>query len=112
MPEYYPPVRQLPSGMPPGEVPFERSAGDSISLGQIFGVLRRRYRLVLVLTLLGLGAGIYLALKTPATYKAVATIRLAGERHIDREVLAAELNHPAVGRRGRSESPFLRLPHS
>jgi len=56
--------------MPQGEVPFERPAGDSISLGQIFGVLRRRYRLVLVLTLLGLGAGIYLALKTPATFKA------------------------------------------
>ncbi len=90
MPEYYPPVRQLPSGMPPGEIPFERPAGESISLGQIFGVLRRRYRLVLLLTLLGLGAGIYLALKTPATYKAVATIRLAGER----QALTGEIENP------------------
>src|SRR5215217_5903450 len=90
MPEYYPPVRQLPSGMPPGEIPFERPAGDSISLGQIFGVLRRRYRLVLVLTLIGLAAGIYLALKTPATYRAVATIRLAGER----QALTGEIETP------------------
>jgi Mrp family chromosome partitioning ATPase/uncharacterized protein involved in exopolysaccharide biosynthesis len=51
-----------------------------LSLGQIFGVVRRRYRLILLMTLLGIAGGGYLALKTPASYRAVATIRLAGER--------------------------------
>jgi polysaccharide biosynthesis transport protein len=59
---------------------YERPAGDSISLRQVLGVIRRRYRLILLITLLGLGAGIYLAVRTPATYVAVATIRLAGDR--------------------------------
>jgi uncharacterized protein involved in exopolysaccharide biosynthesis len=49
---------------------YERHGGDSLSLGQIFAVLRRRYRLVLALTLLGVAAGGYLAARAPATYKA------------------------------------------
>jgi Mrp family chromosome partitioning ATPase/uncharacterized protein involved in exopolysaccharide biosynthesis len=49
-------------------------------LGHILGVLRRRYRLVLGLTLLGLLAGGYLAARAPAAYKATAVLRLAGER--------------------------------
>jgi succinoglycan biosynthesis transport protein ExoP len=51
-----------------------------MSLGQLFGVLRRRYRLVLIVTLLGLAAGGYLAARAPASYKATAVLRLAGER--------------------------------
>lgn len=73
-------MRQLPSGMPPIDGGYERPASDSMSLGQLFGVLRRRYRLVLVVTLLGLGAGGYLAARAPASYKATAVLRLAGER--------------------------------
>jgi tyrosine-protein kinase Etk/Wzc len=59
---------------------YERHGSDSLSLGQIFGVLRRRYRLVLALTLLGVGAGAYLAARAPASYKATAVLRMAGER--------------------------------
>jgi polysaccharide biosynthesis transport protein len=81
MPDFYQPMRQLPSGMPPMAGGYERPAdGDSMSLGQLFGVLRRRYRLVLIITLLGLGAGAYLAARAPASYKAMAVLRLAGER--------------------------------
>src|SRR5919107_3546224 len=79
MPDYYPP-RQLPSGPPTMDGGYERPAGDSLSLGQVFGVIRRRYRLILLMTLLGIAGGAYLAMKTPASYRAVATIRLAGER--------------------------------
>jgi Mrp family chromosome partitioning ATPase/uncharacterized protein involved in exopolysaccharide biosynthesis len=77
----YQPTRHLPPG--PAQFDsgsYESQGGDSISFGHFFGVLRRRYRLVLVLTLLGLGIGAYLAAKSPASYKAVAVLRLAGER--------------------------------
>jgi uncharacterized protein involved in exopolysaccharide biosynthesis len=69
---------------------YERPAGDSLSLGQVFGVIRRRYRLILLMTLLGIAGGAYLALKTPASYRAMATIRLAGERR----ALTGEIENP------------------
>ena len=80
MSEFYQPMRQLPSGLPPGSNGYERPAGDTVSIGQLFGVLRRRYRLVLLVALLGLGGGAYLAARAPASYKATAVLRLAGER--------------------------------
>jgi Mrp family chromosome partitioning ATPase/uncharacterized protein involved in exopolysaccharide biosynthesis len=46
----------------------------------MFGVLRRRYRLVLGLTLFGAAVGGLLAYRDPSTYQATATFRLAGER--------------------------------
>jgi polysaccharide biosynthesis transport protein len=61
--------------------PFEQAqGGDSISFGHILGVLRRRYRIILVLTLVGVGLGAFIAARAPATYKATAVLRLAGER--------------------------------
>jgi Mrp family chromosome partitioning ATPase/uncharacterized protein involved in exopolysaccharide biosynthesis len=76
----YQPPRQLPPGAPHYDGGFERQGGDSISFGHFLGVLRRRYRLVLLLTVIGLSIGAYLAAKSPAAYKAVAVLRLAGER--------------------------------
>jgi Mrp family chromosome partitioning ATPase/uncharacterized protein involved in exopolysaccharide biosynthesis len=73
-------------------------------LGQIFGVLRRRYRLVLLLTLLGVAAGGYLAAKTPASYRATATLRLAGERR----ALTGEIETPAP-ELPRTADPLLSL---
>jgi polysaccharide biosynthesis transport protein len=104
MPDYYPPVRQLPSGFPPNENSYEGPGRDSVSLGQIFGVLRRRYRLVLLLTLLGVAAGGYLAAKTPASYRATATLRLAGERR----ALTGEIETPAP-ELPRTADPLLSL---
>ncbi|HET6778587.1 MAG TPA: Wzz/FepE/Etk N-terminal domain-containing protein, partial [Gemmatimonadales bacterium] len=56
------------------------SPPGSVSLRQMFGVLRRHYRIVLALTVLGAAAGGLLVYKEPATYEAMATLRLAGER--------------------------------
>jgi Mrp family chromosome partitioning ATPase/uncharacterized protein involved in exopolysaccharide biosynthesis len=80
MPDTHQPAWQLPPGSSQFDGGYERQGGDSISFGHFLGVLRRRYKLVLILTLIGLGVGGYLAAKSPATYKAVATLRLAGER--------------------------------
>jgi succinoglycan biosynthesis transport protein ExoP len=80
MSEFYQPARQLPPGPSQLDGGSERQPSDSVSFGHILGVLRRHYRLVLVLTLLGVGAGAYLAARTPASYKATAVLRLAGER--------------------------------
>jgi capsular exopolysaccharide synthesis family protein len=84
---------------------YEQSAGDSVSLGQLFRVVRRRYRLILLVTLLGVGVGAYLAAKTPASYKAMATIRLAGERR----ALTGEIDNQAQEIASRTMDPILSL---
>jgi polysaccharide biosynthesis transport protein len=83
---------------------YERQSSGSITAGYILGVLRRRYRLVLALTLLGVTAGVYLASKTPPSYRAVATIRLAGERR----ALTGDIESPTP-ELGRSADPMLSL---
>ena len=103
MPDYYPP-RQLPPGPATMDGGFERPAADSLSLGQVFGVMRRRYRLILLMTLLGIAGGAYLALKTPASYRAMATIRLAGERR----ALTGEIENPTLDP-SRTMDPILSL---
>ncbi len=55
-------------------------AGDSISFRQVLAVLRRRYQLILAMTLIGASIGLFLASQAPATYQAAAMLRLAGER--------------------------------
>ncbi len=105
MTEYYPPVRQLPSGTPGMDGMNDRPGGDSLSLGQIFGVVRRRYRLILLMTLLGIGGGLYLAIKTPASYRAMATIRLAGER----AALTGSIEEQAPEISSRTMDPILSL---
>jgi len=106
MAQNYPPARQLPPAFPSNDGGgYDRPGGDSISLGHMFGVLRRRYRLVLLMALLGIGAGGYLAFKTPATYQAKATIRLAGER---RE-MTGEIENQTPEVSSRTMDPILSL---
>ena len=104
MPDYYSP-RQLPPGAPTMDGGFERTGGDTLSLGHVFGVIRRRYRLILLMTLLGIAGGAYLALKTPASYRAMATIRLAGERR----ALTGEIESPTPDVSSRTMDPILSL---
>jgi polysaccharide biosynthesis transport protein len=80
MADTYQPAWQLPPGPSHFDGGSAGHGGDSISFSHFFRVLRRRYRLVLLLTLIGVAAGAYLASKTPASYKAVAVLRMAGER--------------------------------
>jgi succinoglycan biosynthesis transport protein ExoP len=103
MPAFDRPARQLPPG-PSFDDAFERQAGGSVSAAYIFGVLRRRYRLVLGLMLLGIIAGAYLASQTAASYRAVATIRLAGERR----ALTGDIENPTP-ELGRTADPLLSL---
>ena len=74
--------RMLPG--PPGGPyrPVETAAegGDSVTFRQVLTVLRRRYQLILAMTLVGASIGLFLASREPATYHANAMLRFAGER--------------------------------
>src|SRR6476619_1309100 len=71
----------LPGTTQPGFLPVEApGAGDSVSFRQILTVLRRRYQLILAMTLVGASIGLFLASREPATYHAGAMLRFAGER--------------------------------
>ncbi|HET9727082.1 MAG TPA: polysaccharide biosynthesis tyrosine autokinase [Gemmatimonadales bacterium] len=73
--------RLLPGTTQPGFAPLEApGAGDSVSFRQILAVLRRRYQLILAMTLVGASIGLFLASREPATYHAGAMLRFAGER--------------------------------
>lgn len=106
MPEFYQPARALPSGFPPGDHGPENQPTGSISLGHIFGVMRRHYRFILGLTLLGLAAGGFLVYRSPATYVALSTLRVAGERRF----LTNQLEGPAP-EVARTTDPFLSLSY-
>ena len=76
-----PPHRQLAGQVTPAMQAVEVSdASGTISFRQVVGVLRRRYVLILAVTLLGAALGMYLASQVPVTYQASAMLRLAGER--------------------------------
>ena len=95
MSEYYQESRQLPPG-PDHHLSrgFEAPPNAHVSLGHMYGVLRRRYKLVLGLTLFGAAVGGLLAYRDPSTYQAMAVFRLAGERR----TLTGENPAPELGR--------------
>ncbi len=73
--------RLLPGNTEPPMMPIEASgSGESVSFRQILTVLRRRYQLILAMTLVGATLGVFLASREPATYRAAAMLRFAGER--------------------------------
>ena len=56
------------------------AASQTISLGHFIGVVRRRWKLILALAAVGAILGGVLGARTPASYRAVAMLRLANER--------------------------------
>ena len=107
MPEFYQPATRASFRIPPwGSRSRESTPAGSISLGHIFGVMRRHYRFILGLTLLGLAAGGFLVYRSPATYLAYRTLRVAGERRS----LTDQLEGPAP-EVARTTDPFLSLSY-
>ena len=94
--------RQLPPSPGSPDQEFEAQASGSISLRQMFGVLRRHYRVVLALTVLGVFTAGFMVYKSPASYQAQATLRLAGERR----ALTGQIEGPAPDI-SRSTDPIL-----
>ncbi len=71
----------LPGSTEPPMWPIETvEAGDGVSFRQVLTVLRRRYQLILAMTLVGASLGLFLASRQPPTYYASAMLRFAGER--------------------------------
>jgi capsular exopolysaccharide synthesis family protein len=60
--------------------PIESLETSAVSFRQVLTVLRRRYQLILAMTVVGATIGLFLASKEPAVYRAYATLRYAGER--------------------------------
>jgi tyrosine-protein kinase Etk/Wzc len=60
--------------------PVEAPDSESVTFRQVLTVLRRRYQLILAMTLVGASIGLFLASREPATYQASAMLRFAGER--------------------------------
>jgi polysaccharide biosynthesis transport protein len=81
MPPNVPPNRMLPGYVEAPLRPIEASdSGESVSFRQILTVLRRRYPLILAMTLVGATIGLFLASREPPSYHATALLRFAGER--------------------------------
>ncbi len=76
-----PSYRALPGSTEPPFRPIETApAGDSVTFRQMLTVLRRRFQLILAMTLVGASIGLFLASREPPTYSAGAMLRFAGER--------------------------------
>ena len=81
MPNPTPNNRLLPGSAEPPMRPIESApASESVTFRQVLTVLRRRYQLILAMTLIGASVGLFLASRTPVTYRAAAMLRFAGER--------------------------------
>jgi succinoglycan biosynthesis transport protein ExoP len=76
-----PSYRALPGSTEPPLRPIETApAGDSVTFRQMLTVLRRRFQLILAMTLVGASIGLFLASREPPSYSAHAMLRFAGER--------------------------------
>jgi polysaccharide biosynthesis transport protein len=75
-------ARMLPGTTQAPMRPIEYAAepGDTMSFRQALTVVRRRALLILFMTAIGAGIGLFLAWNTPAEYTASAMLRMAGER--------------------------------
>ena len=76
--------RMLPGTVEPQPVPSRPAdyadSGETMSFRQALIIVRRRALLILLMTAIGAGIGLYLAWDMPASYTASAMLRMAGER--------------------------------
>ena len=76
--------RMLPGTTEPQPVPMRPmdygDSGETMSFRQALTVVRRRALLILLMTAVGAGIGLWLAWDMPASYTASAMLRMAGER--------------------------------
>ena len=95
-----PPVphdRQLPAAFEPAFRPLEPvESSGMVTFRQALAVIRRRFQLILAVTVCGAALGVFLASREPTTYRASAMLRLAGERQTITGV--AEEAAPSLGR--------------
>jgi succinoglycan biosynthesis transport protein ExoP len=81
MSQLRPSYRALPGNTEPPLRPIDGApAGDTITFRQVLTVLRRRFQLILAMTLVGASIGLFLASREPPSYSAHAMLRFAGER--------------------------------
>jgi polysaccharide biosynthesis transport protein len=110
MSDFSPETRLLHgSVIPRSPAPAPESTSE-ISFGQILGVVRRRYRVIVLMTMLGASVGAFLAYREPPTYRANAVLRVADERQSltgDRETQS-----PAVSRATDPIQSLLQLVRS
>jgi tyrosine-protein kinase Etk/Wzc len=89
---YEPPLRPVETGETAGMVTFR----------QALAVVRRRFHLILAVTVVGAALGLFLASQEPTSYRASAMLRLAGERQT---ITGAEENAPNL----RTADPMLSI---
>jgi Mrp family chromosome partitioning ATPase/uncharacterized protein involved in exopolysaccharide biosynthesis len=104
MHDNFPENRMLPGAVAP--VAIEQGMQQTVSLSYLVGVLRRRWRVIIGMTAVGVTIGAVLAARQPPTFEANGLIRLAGERSQITDVVGDEESKPNVG---RMEDPMLSL---
>lgn len=102
MPEHHPEQRLLSGTVAPAAV--DQYAAQNVSLSHLVGVLRRRWRVIALMTIVGAAIGALLAAMEPLTFQANALIRLAGERR----QLTGNMEQPQP-ELGRTADPMLSL---
>jgi succinoglycan biosynthesis transport protein ExoP len=80
MSNFSPETRLLPGSVSPRIPAPAPESSHEISFGQILGVIRRRYRVIVLMTMLGAAGGAFLAYREPPTFRASAVLRMADER--------------------------------
>ena len=84
MSQFPPRHRMLPGTTEPQPVPMRPAdyadSGETMSFRQALTVVRRRALLILLMTAVGAGIGLWLAWDMPPAYTASAMLRMAGER--------------------------------
>lgn len=100
MREYPPESRLLPGALAPTSASYHQR-DDSVSLRHVIGVIRRHYRVVLGLTLVGAALGGFFGSTQRPKYEANGVMRLA----LERRSLTGDLERPAE--LGRNSDPLV-----